>query len=91
MVQLAPRFTALLAFCFLASATPIAQDLQPYLSAGVIKPTADSQGAPANHTARAVLATNSHPEVDALKGGQNLLQPHERPVCRLTLPKPSCY
>lgn len=41
MLQLAPRFTALLALCFLASATPVIHPLDPFvsLSAGVGQPT----------------------------------------------------
>jgi hypothetical protein len=56
MVQLAPRFAALLAFCFLTSATPVLPAASPYLSlsAGVVQPTPGPDGTHANHTARAV-------------------------------------
>ncbi|KAG2131825.1 hypothetical protein DEU56DRAFT_981844 [Suillus clintonianus] len=59
MVQLAPRFAALLAFCFLASATPLfSSTITPYasVSAGLVQPTPSQgpNGAHANHTNRDV-------------------------------------
>lgn len=56
MVQLAPRFATLLAFCFLVSATPVLPAASPYvsLSAGLVDPTPGPNGTRANHTARAV-------------------------------------
>lgn len=61
MVQLAPRFAILLAFCFLVSATPLHPS--PYISAsvGLANPTPVANGTHANHTARgvAVLVANN--------------------------------